>query len=247
MNIEYKDKDVEISIKNVSNDIDKEDYEYVIKIIELFKGFGTPLRETLLPVAKQIQETEAPKQLSNDRPVIRGRLPNQIDLSELEIKQAVTSEPMIRCPHCAQASKAIVRISDTENYLLRKVNKNNKETFETVVQLEDDDAITKICKPLSSDITDYHNDIMKIRVSAKLRNTDLNVGNDTLIQCPVCSQTHKFSEWVEAFKHPLDFGFETENLCDVCGHETIEVLNPDKNGKRKMRCESCGYEKNVSE
>lgn len=240
MNIEYKDKDVEISIKNISGDIDKEDYEYVIKIIELFKGFGTPLREALLPVAKQIQETETPKSL-DDRPIVRDRLPNQIDLSELEIKKAVTTEPMIRCPQCGQASKVIARISDTENYLLRKTNKNGKDTFETVMQLESEDAIDKICKPEQADIMDYHNDIVKIRVSAKLRNTDLNVSNDTTLQCPICRGENKFSDWVEAFKNPLNFGFETECLCDVCGHEAVEAIDKDKN--KIIHCEDCGFEK----
>lgn len=241
MNIEYKDRDVEISIKNVSNDIGKEDYEYVIKIIELFKGFGTPLRETLLPVAKQIQETEAPKQSSDDRPVVRDRLPNQVDLSELEIKKAVTTEPMIRCPHCGQASKAIVRIDNTENFLLRKVNKNGKDTFETVMQISSEEDIDKICKPENANIMDYHNDISKIRIAGRLRNTDLNVSNETVLQCPVCREQHKFSDWVEAYKHPLDFGFETECLCDVCGHEAVASIDKDKN--KVIKCEDCGFTK----
>lgn len=242
MDIKYKSKNVELSINNINNE-SVSNNEELVKLIELLKGFEKDFLSSSdsNDVVKNISTEKSKVTVSTERPVIRDRLPNQIDLSELEIKKAVTTEPMIRCPQCGQASKTIARISDTENYLLRKVNKKGKDTFETVMQLEDEDAIDKICKPEQADIMDYHNDIIKIKVPAKLRNTDLNVSNDTTLQCPICRGENKFSDWVEAYKHPLDFGFETECLCDVCGHEAVESIDKDKN--KVIKCEDCGFTK----
>lgn len=241
MDIEYKDKDVEISIRNINkNNVGNEEFENVIKIINLLKDFKAPIKEVLKPIIEQKTQGKT-KDKEEDRPVVRDRLPNQIDLSELEIKKAVTTEPMIRCPHCGQASKAIVHISATENYLLRKTNKNGKDTFETIAQLDSIEAIDNICKPENANILDYHSDIAKIKVPAKLKNTDLNVSNETILQCPVCRDKNKFSDWVNAFKNPLDFGFETDCLCDVCGHEAVAAIDKDKN--KVIRCEDCGFEK----
>ena len=242
MDIKYKDKDVEISIKNVNKNaiLTNDELESVVKIINLFKDFKTPMKELLsTTVQKPAEERQSSVANNDDRPVIRDRIPNQVDLSEYEIKQAVTQEPMIRCPECGQSSKAIVRINDTENYLLRKVTKNNKKTFETVMALESEEAITNMLKPEDANIMDYHNDIMKIKQNKKLKGTDLNVSNETKIQCPCCHKINPFSKWVDAFKDPLLFGFETENLCEVCGKEAVKAIDENKN--EIIQCEYCGY------
>ena len=246
MDIKYKDKDVEIFIKNANKNaiLTNDELDSVVKIINILKGFKEPMRQYVAEATKSaLPNPEKTKEIADERPVIRDRIPNQVDLSEYEIKKAVTEEPMIRCPNCGQASKAIVRINDTENYLLRKVTKNNKKTFETVMTLENEEAIINILKPKDANIIDYHNDIMKIKQNKKLKDTDLNVSNETKLQCPCCHKINTFSKWVDAFKDPLLFGFETENLCEVCGKEAVKAIDANKN--EIIQCEHCGYKEPV--
>lgn len=246
MDIKYKDNDVEICITNVNkNTVSQDEFDNVMKIIELFKNFKEPMKQIVSRVVKDAmpkEEQKAPVK-KEDRPIVRDRIPNQIDLSELEIKKAVTEEPMIRCPHCGQASKVIVCLNDTENYLLRKVIKDKKKTFETVMLLEDQDAVNGICMPENANVLDYHSDIMKIKQSKKLKGTDLNVANDTVLLCPCCKEKNRFSKWVDAFKNPLEFGFETENLCDICGGEAVKAI--DENKHEIIQCESCGNKETI--
>lgn len=242
MDIKYKDKDVEISIKNVNKNaiLTNEELDSVVKIINLFKGFKEPVQNFVSTAVKDaLPQSEPVKEpAKEERPVIRNRIPNQVDLSELEIKKAVTEEPMIRCPHCGQSSKAIVRIGQTENYLLRMVTKGNKKTFETVLELTDEESVNNVLMPEGASVTDYHNDIMKIKQSKKLKGTDLNVDNNTVIQCPCCREKETFSKWSEAFKYPLEFGFETETLCPICGGEAVKAIDENKN--EILQCEHCG-------
>lgn len=247
MDIKYKDKDVEISIKNINKNaiLTGEELESVVKIIQLFKTNQNSIKTSFDNIIKDAIPKEEPKKMqasNNDRPVIRDRLPNQVDLSELEIKRAVTEEPMIRCPVCGQSSTAIVVIKDDEEYyLLRKINKNGKDTFETVLKCDNYEDVMKLYKPSDASELDYYEDVTKIKIAKNLRNTDLNVSNDTKLICPLCLDNSVFSKWVEAFKHPLDFGFETEMLCDVCGEEAVETIDKDKN--KVIQCEHCGFKK----
>jgi DNA-directed RNA polymerase subunit RPC12/RpoP len=248
MNIKYKDQDVEISIKNINKD-SKEELESVAKIIELLKEFKKPMQYIFGSLSED-NNTSAKenniiheKSKIDDRPILRERIPNQVDLSNLEIKKAVTEEPMIRCPNCGQSSKVIVKIEPTANYLLRKVTKNNKKTFETVLELTNQQDIDNILLPENSDITAYHNDIMKIKPSKKLKDTDLNVNNETLLLCPCCHKEMIFKSWVEAYKYPLDFDFETDVLCEVCGHEAVKTI--DKNKHAIIQCEHCGHKEDI--
>ena len=247
MDIKYKDKDVEISIKNINKNaiLTGEELESVVKIIQLFKSNQNSIKTSFDNIIKDAIPKEEPKKMqasSNDRPVVRDRLPNQVDLSELEIKRAVTEEPMIRCPGCGQSSTVIVVIKDDEEYyLLRKINKNGKDTFETVLKCDNYEDVMKLYKPSDASALDYYEDVTKIKIAKNLRNTDLNVSNDTRLICPLCLDNSVFSKWVEAFKHPLDFGFETEMLCDVCGEEAVETIDKDKN--KVIQCEHCGFKK----
>ena len=236
LSIEYKDKNVEIAIRGLNNlSFGERESKVIINFINSLKGCNEDIEIKDYNITKDANT----KSKNDDRPMIRERLPNQIDMSELEIKKAVTEEPMIRCSCCGQASKAIVHISATEYYLLRKVKKGNKKTFETVMSLDSLDAVNKIIKPGKSSILDYHNDIMKIKQDKKLKNTDLNVSSETIIQCPVCGTKASFKTWTEAFKHPIEFGFETDLLCDVCGKEAVSTIDKDKN--EIIKCEYCGH------
>ena len=247
MDIRFKNDKVDIAITNIDKDIihHENEMDNIINIIKVLQSFE--FTDTMQKTVTAIQEKkEQPKniQTSVDRPVIRDRLPNTVDLSELEMKKAVTEEPMVRCPECGQSSTVLVEIDDTHNYLMRKVVNEKKETFETVMELTSEKDINNILMPASASPLDYHNDIMKIKIPKKLKDVDINVSNETKICCPVCGNSaHTFKEWVEAFKHPLDFGFETENLCDVCGQEAVNTFDENKN--EVIVCESCGSKKNI--
>jgi DNA-directed RNA polymerase subunit RPC12/RpoP len=242
MDIKYKDKDVKIVIKNINKNsiLTNDELESVIKIINMFKDSKESVQGIMSDIAKNVSKIkeEPVRKTKEDRPIVRDRIPNQVDMSEIEIKKAVTEEPMIRCPNCGQSSKAIVHISPTENYLLRKVTCNNKKTFETVLELTDENSINNILMPEGANILDYHSDIMKIKQNKKLKDTDLNVSNSTIIQCPCCNEKVPFAEWVDAFKNPLEHGFETELLCPVCGGEAVKAIDENKN--EILQCEHCG-------
>lgn len=241
MDIKYKDDKVEISIKNINKNSILVDSELnsVVKIIEILRDFNGEIKTGLTNIIKE-QKKENKESLKDSKPVVRDRLPNQVDLSELDIKKAMTTEPMIRCPSCGQSSKAIIHIEKDKNYFIRKIKKGNKETFETFLALDEEET-KKIKRPIPSRIIDYHDDIMKIKAQKDLVNTDINVKADTMVLCPVCACLNDFSNWVDAYEHPLEHGFETENLCEICGAEAVETI--DKNKKKVIKCESCGFTK----
>ena len=244
MDIKYKDKDVEISIKNVNKNaiLTNEELNSVIKIIELFKDYDGSIKSSLDNIVKNDMKKESKKvQQQDDRPVIRDRLPNQIDMSELDIKKAITNHPMIRCPHCGQSSKAIVHIGPSEYYYIRKDNKE----FNIIMKLNDYEEINNVCLPKESDVTTYHNDIENIKVPNKYKNVDLNVNENTVFECPICRQKESFNQWNMAFETPLNF-FETDKLCEICGGEMVNVLVTDENGNKNVnqeQCEACGNKK----
>ena len=247
MDIKYKDDRVEISIKGINKNsiLVDEELNSVLKIIEILRDSNGEIKTGLTNIIKEKKknkiENKKEDNIKEDRPVVRDRLPNQVDLSEYEIKSAVTTEPMIRCPHCGQSSKAIVHI-DNEFYYIRKSKKKNKETFDTIMVMQSKEEVDNIIKPEGSDILDYHHDIMDVKIPSKLKNTDLNVDNNTELLCPICNETKKFNEWTDAYNNPLDY-FETDMLCDICGGEAVEKINKDKT--KVIICECCGYEKPV--
>ena len=238
MDIRFRNEKVEIIFNNIDKDTihNKEEMDCIMKIIELFKSFDSTEIKTI--INDNDVKSKVKKEIE-DRPIIRDRIPNTIDMSELEIKKAVTEEPMIRCPHCGQSSVVIVDISNTERYMLRKTIKNGKETFETILLMEDDNQLNNMIRKDDVDKLDYYNDIVKIKPFKNVKDSDINVDNDTDLICPMCNQKFKFKSWVDAFKDPLSFGFESESPCDVCGGETVEAIDKDKN--ITIKCEKCGF------
>jgi len=234
--IEYEKDKFAISIKD-SSGLDSILIDSVIKIIDKLKDSNTVSEQE----PNNIIEMPTKQPEIKDKSMVRNRLPNEIDLSKYNIKNAKRSEPMIRCPNCGQASKVIVLNVDNQNYLMRVTHENHESHFELVISLSDE-KINDICKPEDADIMDYHKDIMNIKASSKFKNLDLNVNGYTELLCPVCKEKHIFTEWTNAFQYPLQFNFETENLCEVCGGEMIEIV---QKGKKIMKCESCGFEQPV--
>lgn len=252
MDIQFKTKEVEININNVDKEAihNEKEMKSIIEIIELFRSFTTNEVKTLVSdkaTANTIREKVSPK--NKDTVQIRGkeRLPNVVMLSDLAIKKAVTENPMIRCPECGQTDKVIVNVSDNENYFMKKRNIKGKEEYIPIMLLSDKEQIDNICLPEGDDPVDnmqaYNYDLSRIKIPKSLKNVDINVSYETQITCPICRAKNKFELWKNAFDNPLEFGFETELLCDMCGKEAVDVVTEDK--RHIIRCEHCGYEKDV--
>ncbi len=235
MDIKYKTDKVEIVIKDIRKGevLSDEEIANIVKIIDLLKDEDSSISTG---VSKIIKAPVKSNNSSDDRPVVRDRLPNQVDLSELELKKAVGTEPNIRCSHCGQSFIAVVSVSDCEYYLIRKEG----SSFEVIVQYESTDDIDKISKPADANFMDYCNDIKKIKQKKSYKGLDLNVDNNTLLLCPVCKGKGPLSKWIEAYENPLDFGFETEYLCSVCGGEAVKSIDKDKNVVIKCENKDCG-------
>lgn len=255
MDISYKNGDKSFEIKGLDKTvISEQNIEELIKLLKysVDEPYILPLELDEKKI-KKIKELTKDTTVTSDvkreeeRPVVRKRLPNEVDLSDVELKKAVTTEPMLRCPKCGQSAVIVVTIDENHVYLMRKETNDTKDTYTLVAQLKNNDDIKAVeyqyhenkfgnkCK--------YHEEIMKMDISKDVRNEDLNVDMNTSVYCPVCCTFHKYSEWIECFKHPLDFGFETEHLCDVCGGEVVEQIDKDK--KKILHCEKCGYNKSI--
>lgn len=231
-----KKGNAEISMTNIS-----EHFLETKNFLELLKIFDLKCDD----VKEDTENTENKKIIpiirkNEERSLVKDRLPNTIDLSELEIKKAVTEEPMIRCSTCGQSNKAIIIINKDHNYYMQKRMVNNKESYITLLDMKDSD-VDGMCKPSEASISDYTKDIDDLKVPKALKDVDINVDVNTEILCPICGAQDTFNNWAEAFKHPLEYGFETELLCDMCGQEAADIIQKDN--KHVIRCESCGYKK----
>lgn len=60
--------------------------------------------------------------------------------------------------------------------------------------------------------------------------------NNESITCGDCGETHEYEEWLECYKDPLGYDFESNELC-FCGEEMMLDLAP--NGRYGMYCDKC--------
>ena len=254
MDISYKNGDKSFEIKGLDKMVISE--QNIEELIKLLK-YSVDEPYITLPLEFDEKKIKEFKELTKDttitggvkreeeRPVVRKRLPNEVDLSDVELKKAVTTEPMLRCPKCGQSAVIVVVVDENHVYLMRKEIGDTKDTYTLIAQLKSNDDIRAVeyHENKFGDKHKYHEEIMKMDISKDVRNEDLNVDMNTSVYCPVCCTFHKYSEWIECFKHPLDFGFETEHLCDVCGGEVVEQIDKDK--KKILHCEKCGYNKSI--
>ena len=180
----------------------------------------------------------------NDSFKIRERIPNNVvDVKELDIKQAVTENALVRCPHCGQAHVLAVN-SGNCIYMMRRFYSQTGADDEFRIIAEFDSANTKglfnmSCKP-ETDRKAYFEDIQKIKMTD---DKDFAVTNETEVFCPVCCQSESFFNWKNAYENPLEY-FETEHLCDVCGGETITKMVKEQ---KVNKCEKCGHETEYTE
>lgn len=185
-----------------------------------------------------------------ERPTFRKRLPNNVvDVKDLSIKQAVTEQALVRCPHCGQSHVLAVH-SNNHVYMMRKfysvimsTDKNaSTDEFRIIAEfdsLNNTELINMCCKE-DTDRKAYWEDIQSIKM---IDDKDFAVDNDTEIFCPVCCTSDKFEEWKNAYQNPLDY-FETEHLCDACGGEKLEQV---VKGTKYHECDKCGLRTTIQE
>ena len=173
----------------------------------------------------------------SDRPVVRQRLPNEIDLSDVEIQKAMTrKESHLTCPNCYQSSFIVVKISDSEYYYMRRLNNN----YEVVAKITNEEELkgmdfkTDDPDKDAKKIIDYYTDIYRIK-EMKL---DVNVDNKTSVYCPICKTVHKVQDWIKCGEDPISYGCEYSDPCAICGGETVKKINKLNTTKT---CERCGH------
>lgn len=187
-------------------------------------------------IPKEERKIQPPKR---DEFKVRDRLPNNVvDIKDLNIKQAVTEQALVRCPKCGQ-SHVLAMKSGNCIYIMRKFysyTKGNDE-FRNILELDStqtDELFSMSCTP-DTDKRAYFEDIQNVPM---IDDKDFTVTNDTEIFCPVCCESDTFLNWKDAYENPLEY-FETEHLCDACGGETItKMIKKNKVNK----CEKCGHE-----
>ena len=199
--------------------------------------------EQIVTVKEEV--SKAVRDIQNDRPAFRKRLPNNIvDVKDLTIEQAVTEKALVRCPHCGQSHVLAVH-SNNHVYMMRKfysVGGNDEfriiAEFDSLTQTE---LVNMCCTP-STDRKAYFEDIQSIKM---IDDKDFAVDNETEIFCPVCCTSDNFEAWKDAYQSPLKY-FEHDKICDACGGEKLERLRKlgeeTPSHKTMYQCDSCGLE-----
>lgn len=171
---------------------------------------------------------------------IRQRLPNNIvDVKDLDIQQAVTKKALIRCPKCGQAHCVAVSANSKVYLMERDFNADDFNIIAEFDSLTSTGFVDVCCRP-ETDRLAYFKDLQDAEI---ITYDDFVVNNDAEMFCPVCCQSDTFLNWKQAFETPLNY-FETEELCDVCGGETVVKMHK-KN--KVVQCESCGYQTDYQE
>lgn len=241
MKIKLEVNDIEVSLKTDCPHASKSDvlaitgalYDATIQ----FAKVDNAKEPTIEKVAKQISQSTkmTPVIHSEDRPMVRDRLPNNIvDIKDLTVEQAVTENALVRCPNCGQAHALVVMDNGYCFFMRRDYDKNEFVIIGQYNAVTDKKEFLNVCCKEDTDRNLYFDDLQKISESTT---DNFSVTNDTELFCPVCNTSNTFVNWKKAFDMPLDF-FETEQLCDACGGEVVTKMVK----KKKMcQCEKCGH------
>lgn len=258
MNIKFKNSNYELEIEGIKSD----NYDNFCDTLATIIGYLTcpsdiddGSEDDEKPVIEDKKSTsnvlsfknvknskDTSKDIKDERPIVRDRLPNEVDLSDVDLKNVETSEPMLRCPLCGQSKNVIVIIKKDENYYL--VRRDNDE-YQVIAKMNDDEIDGMMYHQQSTakdfkKIRQYSSDIEQVTVPNSLKGIDIVTDSQTELLCPICGKKYPTYQWIDAYKNPLLYGFETECLCDVCGSEAVITIGEDKIEHKK--CECCGYE-----
>ena len=181
-------------------------------------------------------QPQPPKIVPMERPAFRDRLPNQVDIGELDVKQAITENAKVRCPNCGQSHVLAIMVDGNIQFM----SKNGYHgDFQRIAVCRN----AKELKDMSYDLEKtnpqaYYEDIHKI---GSIADPDVAVDNDTSIFCPMCHKEENFARWKKAWDTPLEF-FEFENPCECCGGETTVIKADEQDGSVYHQCEVCGHQ-----
>lgn len=192
------------------------------------------------PIPEEPAQMSLVQPATQESPLIRPRIPNNVvDVNELNVKQAVTENALVRCPKCGQSHVLAVN-SGNHVYVMRKVYESNE--FKIVAEFDSITAqgLIDMCCNEDTDRQAYFNDIQTMKT---MDDNDFAVTNETSIFCPVCCQSDTFYHWKNAYENPLEY-FETEHICDACGGEKLEKLIKRK---KVYQCDKCGLTQDFKE
>ena len=195
----------------------------------------TPVQNIKQETGKVVQLPQ--KKTSEDRPVIRDRLPNEIRPGDYQLEQAQTERILIRCPECGQAHCAAVQ-ADGSIYILEKLNGEFKPVMESQIGdgVEGVEFLNSISRNDDESALDYY---LSMQQCKPMNNDDFAVTPETEIFCPVCHKSNALKMWDAAWRDPATVGIEYNHVCDVCGGEMDSV--PTAEGRIMMVCDKCGY------
>ena len=159
---------------------------------------------------------------------------NIVDLNNYKIEQASTEDVLVRCPECGQdfVTVYIDPSSCNDDVLLVR---HGKEFL--VVDTVLDKDLAKVEKPEGSSFKDYYHDLI---CADTIKDTNVNLNGKCLLYCPICKNSHSFSDWLNAYIKPEEY-FEYDNICDVCGGEMVEKITGEN--KSELVCDVCGSKK----
>ena len=175
---------------------------------------------------------------------------NVIDLKKINLTNAKTEKAMLRCPHCGQNDSIIAFTTSVDNvknptsdsieaYFMRQEPSGEYQAIAEFKKFSEINNMSIQKEKTPKNCLEYHEDIKKIKVPSKLRDKDIAVTSNCAIKCPICHEMESYKIWTDCYKDPLLFGFETEELCSICGSEVVSNVTPA--GNTIKICDGCGY------
>ena len=194
-----------LTLKTDKFEINSEGYE----ISELINLLAAVKGDCSLPVVNSYEE-----ELNTVKPI---KSKNDVDVYDIDNIINNTRMPVtttnFRCPSCGQGVIAI-----SENGILLRNSRENFKLFQLpngiiLPEIDNTDDLINVYK----DLLNIDGDITPV-VLAK-------GNNDTECKCPICNETNKLDNWIEAFD-TLNH-FDTMHMCEICGDEAKIVVSND--------------------
>ena len=165
-----------------------------------------PTKEEMQAIEEVIKKS-VNSAVSSGASLIRPRIPNNVvDTLDLNIKEAVIEEALVRCPHCGQAHCLAISSGSKIYFMERDFHKNEFGIIAKFDSLTNQGFLGMCCKA-DTDKLLYFLDLQDV---ALITQEDFAATDETEIFCPVCHQSESFYEWKNAYTNPLIY-FETEH------------------------------------
>lgn len=136
---------------------------------------------------------------------------------------------MFRCPFCGQAHTINIDDLDHSCYVRQGQTDIWEDQFDkSLVKLEISDK----------DVLIFNNDT---EGTPHEWYSDLGLETDWF-SCPKCGSSFWIKHWIECHKDPLQYRFESADLCDMCGEEMAWDQIPNST-KYQLMCSNCDWVK----